>query len=175
MEPKYEKYNKVYNRINNKTKLFANVFLKKGNKNTSENIFKKVLAEFKKKRFEQICPYESMNQSSSIVLREALKEITPTIKSISIPFKKRRKYVVINKKWRKKIKGKKRKRRKNYHFLFYSLAGAVKNGSRLLRKNTKIKRVSEELLKTLSGKSNCLNIRKEIYKEIQKITFEAKM
>ena len=70
MELKYEKYNKVNYKLNNTIRLFANVFIKKGNKNTSENILHTLLQEFKKKRFQE----EKLNQTSHITLRETIEE-----------------------------------------------------------------------------------------------------
>lgn len=69
----------------------------------------------------------------------------------------------------------KKKVRKNYHFLVYTPESLIKNGSRILRKNVKTKRLTQELFKTFYGKSNVLSLRKEIYNEINKITYESKM
>ncbi len=171
MELKYEKYNKVNYKLNNTIRLFANVFIKKGNKNTSENILHTLLQEFKKKRFQE----EKLNQTSHITLRETIEEVSPALKAINVPFKKRRKWTIIRKKWRKRIKWKRTKVRKNYHFLIYNSKSLIKNGSRILRKNIKTKRLTQELFKTLAGKSSILNLRKDIYNDIKKITYEAKM
>lgn len=174
MELKYEKYNRVnykYKVNNNNTiKLFTNIFIKKGNKNTSENILNKLLQEFKKKRFQK----KKLNQESSLILRETIEEISPNLKIINIPFKKRQKRIIIKKKWRKRLKWYKNKK-KNYHFLIYNFKSLIKNGSRILKKNIKIKRLAPELLKIFNGKSNILNLRKDFYNNLKKITYEAKI
>lgn len=62
-------------------KLFANVLLKKGKKTKSEKIVKKILIEIKKKT----------KQKPIFILSKCIENLSPKLKTISIPFNKKKK------------------------------------------------------------------------------------
>ena len=62
-------------------KLFINILLKKGKKNNSENIFKNILINLKKKT----------KQKPNFILLKCIKNLLPKLKVISIPNKKKKK------------------------------------------------------------------------------------
>ena len=174
---KYEKYNK--HKIDN-IRLFKNILIKKGNRGASEKILNKILRELKKKRFQKKKIKKKnkknkikINQSTSMTLTKVLEEVSPALKIINVPFKKRFKWIIVKKKWRKRIK-KRRVFRKKYFILIYNSKHLIKNGSRLLKKNIKLKYLIQEIFKIYNKKSRFLNLRKDFYKEFKKIKYESR-
>lgn len=135
---------------NNKIKkLFINILLKKGLKNNSEKLLKKILIELKK----------ITNNKPNIILKNFINNLSPKIKVIEIPKKKR---------W-------KRKKKKLYLFIFLNKDKQIKISIKWLfsifKSNLNLKNIIKEIIQTSQNKGKIINLKKNYYKEIKKLKF----
>ena len=138
MELNYEEY-KI-------KKLFLNILLKKGKKNNSENIFKKILINLKK----------TTKQKPSFILLKCIKNLLPKLKAISIPNKK---------------KSNKKRKKDSYFLMFLNEDKQIKKSIVWLLTNSKINNIVNEIIQTSKNKSKTINIKKQMYKDIKKLKF----
>lgn len=130
-------------------KLFINILLKKGLKNNSEKILKKILIKIKK----------ITKNKPDIILKKFIKNLSPKIKLIEIPKKKR---------W-------KRKKKKMYLFIFLNKDKQIKMSIKWLfyifKSKLNLKNITKEIIQTSKNKGKIINIKKNYYKEIKKLKF----
>ena len=138
MELKYEEY-KI-------KQLFINMLLKRGKKTSSENIFKNVLINLKK----------ITKQKPNFILFQAIENLLPKLKAISITNKKR----------------KKKKKRDRYFLMLLDENKQIKKSiSWLLVSNLNIGKLTNEIIQTSKNKSKTINTKKQYYKNIKKLKF----
>nr|YP_010616504.1 ribosomal protein S7 [Peronosclerospora sorghi]WAU47952.1 ribosomal protein S7 [Peronosclerospora sorghi] len=137
MELKYEEY-KI-------KELFIKILLKRGKKNFSENIFKKILINLKK----------TTKQKPNFILFQAIDNLLPKLKIISIPNKKR----------------KQKKKKDRYFLMLLNEDKQIKKSILWLLSNSNLKTIHNEIIKTSKNKSKTINTKKQYYKNIKKLKF----
>ena len=139
MELNYEEY-KI------KT-LFINMFLRKGKKSNSENIFKNVLINIKK----------ITKQKPNFILFKCIENLSPALKAISIPNRKK----------------KKQKRKKDSYFLMFlnNEKQIKKSISWIIKCSFNFKDIINEIIQTSNNQSKSIDIKKQWYKDIKKLKF----
>lgn len=125
-------------------RLFINNLLKKGKKTNSENIFKNILINIKKKT----------KQKPIFILMKCIDNLLPKLKTISIPKKKR-------------------KKNKNdlYFLMFLNIDKQIKISINWLFLNSKLENIVNEIIETSNRKSKTINYKKKYYREIRKLKF----
>lgn len=127
-------------------RLFINNLLKKGKKTNSENIFKNILINIKKKT----------KQKPIFILMKCINNLLPKLKTIGLPKKKR------NKKTKKN----------DLHFLmFLNIDKQIKISINWLFLNSKLENIVNEIIETSNRKSKTINYKKKYYREIRKLKF----
>ena len=126
-------------------KIFINILLKKGKKNNSENIFKNILINLKKKT----------KQKPNFILLKCIKNLLPKLKAISIPNKKK-----SNK-----------KKKDSFFLMFLNEDKQIKKSVIWLVKNTNLQNINNEIIQTSKNKSKIINIKKQMYKDIKKLKY----
>jgi len=137
MELNYEEY-KI-------KKIFINMLLKKGKKTLSENIFKNILINLKKKT----------KQKPNFILIKSIKNLLPKLKAISIPNKKKNK----------------KKKKDRYFLMFLNENKQIKKSINWLLLNSNLKNIINEIIDTSKNKSKTINTKKQYYKNIKKLKF----
>jgi ribosomal protein S7 len=127
-------------------RLFINNLLKKGKKTNSENIFKNILINIKKKT----------KQKPIFILMKCINNLLPKLKTIGLPKKKRKK-----------------KKNKNdlYFLMFLTIDKQIKISINWLFLNSKLENIVDEIIETSNRKSKTINYKKEYYREIKKLKF----
>ena len=138
MELKYEKYKLK--------KLFINMLLKKGKKTCSESIFKNILINLKK----------TTKQNPNLILFKSIENLSPKLKAISIPNKKRKK---------------KNKKRDRYFLMLLNSNKQIKKSIAWLLLNSNLKNISNEIIQTSTNNSKTINTKKQYYKNIKKLKY----
>jgi ribosomal protein S7 len=127
-------------------RLFINNLLKRGKKTNSENIFKNILINIKKKT----------KQKPIFILMKCINNLLPKLKTIGLPKKKRKK-----------------KKNKNdlYFLMFLNIDKQIKISINWLFLNSKLENIVNEITETSNRKSKTINYKKEYYREIKKLKF----
>lgn len=127
-------------------RLFINNLLKKGKKTNSENIFKNILINIKKKT----------KQKPIFILMKCINNLLPKLKTIGLPKKKRKK-----------------KNNKNdlYFLMFLNIDKQIKISINWLFLNSKLENIVNEIIETSNRKSKTINYKKKYYREIKKLKF----
>lgn len=125
-------------------KLFINILLKKGKKKNSENIFKNILINIKKKT----------KQKPIFILMKCINNLLPKLKTIGLPKKKRNK-----------------KKKDLYFLMFLNIEKQIKISVNWLFLNSKLENIVNEIIQTSQNKSKTINYKKEYYKDIKKLKF----
>ena len=127
-------------------RLFINNLLKRGKKTNSENIFKNILINIKKKT----------KQKPIFILMKCINNLLPKLKTIGLPKKKRKK---------------KKNNNELYFLMFLNIDKQIKISINWLFLNSKLENIVNEITETSNRKSKTINYKKEYYREIKKLKF----
>ena len=127
-------------------KLFINMLLKKGKKNCSENLFKNILINLKKRT----------KQKPNFILFKSIDNLLPKLKTISIPNKKR---------------NKNKKKKDRYFLMLLDENKQIKKSISWFLLNSKLKNIENEIIQTSKNKGKTINTKKQYYKNIKKLKF----